>query len=81
MAHAAARHPDRVVRGFRTLVLACAFVGTLPGTWPRAAAAQADLMEVLSAVVAVQDLPLGRYINLLLFNRLSRFEGKKFTKK
>ena len=52
MAHAAAR-TRRVVRGFRTLVLACAFVGTLPGAWPRAAA-QADLMEVLSAVVAVE---------------------------
>ena len=54
MAHAAARHPDRVVRGIRALALVCAFVGALLGTWPRAAAAQADLMEVLSAVVAVE---------------------------
>ena len=53
MAHAAA-HPRRVARGLGTLVLACAFVGALFGTWPRAAAAQADLMEVLSAVVAVE---------------------------
>ena len=54
MAHAAARQPDRAVRGFRTLVLACALVGAFLGAWPRAAAAQADLMEVLSAVVAVE---------------------------
>ena len=54
MAHVAARQPDRAVHGFRTLVLACALVGTLLGAWPRAAAAQAGLMEVLSAVVAVE---------------------------
>ena len=53
MVHAAAR-TRRVVRGFGTLVLACAFAGTLLGAWPRAAAAQGDLMEVLSAVVAVE---------------------------
>ena len=53
MAHAAARSCS-AVRGFGTLVLACAFAGVLLGTWPRAAAAQADLMEVLSAVVAVE---------------------------
>ena len=53
MAHAAAR-PDRVVRGLRALVLACALTGALVGTWPRAAVAQAGLMEVLSAVVAVE---------------------------
>ncbi len=53
MAHAAAR-PDRAVRAIGTLVLACAFAGALPGMWPRAAAAPPDLMEVLSAVVAVE---------------------------
>ena len=54
MAHAATRQPDRAVRGFGTLVLVCALVGAFLGAWPRAAAAQADLMEVLSAVVAVE---------------------------
>ena len=49
MAHAAARHPS-VVRGIRTLVLACALVGA----WPRTVVAQPDLMEILSAVVAVE---------------------------
>ena len=53
MAHAAAR-TRRVIRGISALVLACAFFGTILGTWPRPAAAQSDLMEVLSAVVAVE---------------------------
>ena len=49
MAHAAARHPS-VVRGIRTLVLACALIGASL----RPAVAQPDLMEILSAVVAVE---------------------------
>ena len=49
MAHAAARHPS-VVRGIRTLVLACALIGASL----RPVVAQPDLMEILSAVVAVE---------------------------
>ena len=49
MAHARARHRP-LVRGVGTLVLACALVGASP----RLAAAPPDLMEILSAVVAVE---------------------------
>ena len=52
MAHAA-RHTS-VVRGITALALAGALAGMLVGAWPRPAAAQPDLMEVLSAVVAVE---------------------------
>ena len=49
MAHATARHTS-VIRGIQALLLTCALIGP----WPRPAAAQPDLMEVLSAVVAVE---------------------------
>ena len=49
MAHAPARHPA-VTRGIKALLLACALIGA----WPRLASAQPDLMEILSAVVAVE---------------------------
>ena len=49
MAHAAARHTP-AARGITTLLLAC----TLIGSWPRLAAAQTDLVSLLSAVVAVE---------------------------
>ena len=49
MANAAARRPS-VVREICTLVLACALVGASP----RPAAAKPDLVEILSAVVAVE---------------------------
>ena len=49
MAHAAA-HRTSVIRGIKAFLLACALIGTCP----RPAAAQADLMEILSAVVAVE---------------------------
>ena len=49
MAHAPARRPA-VTRGIKAFLLAC----TLIGAWPRLAAAQPDLMEILSAVVAVE---------------------------
>ena len=43
--------PTVFVRATAALLLLCAFIGT----WPRPAAAQSDLMEVLSAVVAVES--------------------------
>ena len=49
MTHAATRYSS-VARAISTLLLACA----LFGTWPRPASAQTDLMELLSAVVAVE---------------------------
>ena len=51
MAHAAARHTS-AARGITALLLAC----TLIGSWPRPAAAQTDLISLLSAVVAVEAL-------------------------
>lgn len=51
MAHAATRHTS-AARGITALLLA----GMLIGSWPRPAAAQADLMSILSAVVAVEAL-------------------------
>ena len=45
-------HRKSVVHAFGTLVLACAFVSL----WLRPAAAQSDLMEVLSSVVTVEAL-------------------------
>ena len=49
MAHAPAHRPA-VTRGIKAFLLACALIGV----WPRLAAAQPDLMEILSAVVAVE---------------------------
>ena len=49
MAHAGPRRTS-VVRAIQALVLA----GALVAPWPRPAAAQADLIEILSAVVAVE---------------------------
>ena len=51
MTHAAARHTP-TARGIKALLLAC----VLTGAWPRPAAAQPDLMSILSAVVAVEAL-------------------------
>ena len=51
MAHAAARHPSGL-HAIPALLLACVLVGSSP----RPAAAQADLMGLLSAVVAVEAL-------------------------
>ena len=51
MVHAAARHTS-VARWVRALLLVCALIGA----WPRPAAAQSDLMELLSSVVAVEAL-------------------------
>lgn len=54
MAHAAARHTS-VDRGIKAFLLAWVVLAwVIIGTWPRPAAAQADLMEILSAVVAVE---------------------------
>ena len=49
MAHAASRHTS-AGPGIKALLVACALVGA----WTRPAAAQPDLMEILSAVVAVE---------------------------
>ena len=54
MAHAGPRRTS-VVRAIQALLLACALVAA----WPRPAAAQADLIEILSAVVAVEALVPG----------------------
>ena len=49
MAHAAA-HRTSAVGAVKALLFACALIGV----WPRPAAAQSDLMELLSSVVAVE---------------------------
>ena len=51
MAHAATRHAP-AARGIKALLLACALIGTCP----RPAAAQPELVSILSAVVAVEAL-------------------------
>ena len=51
MARATVRHPS-VVRGIKVFLLACALIGA----GPRPASAQSDLIELLSAVVAVEAL-------------------------
>ena len=51
MAHAATRHAPAAL-GIKALLLACALIGTCP----RPAAAQPELVSILSAVVAVEAL-------------------------